>query len=116
MTKRFISVISPTVVVPVKGTLKDAGGAAVPFKFSLICRRMLASELKNRINSGDFDMKEIIKEVTTGWQGQRLINDQEAGEPAEFCAEAFDALLDISGMALVCFNAFTKESSAAEKN
>lgn len=116
MNKRYTAVISPTVIVNVKGNLKDSSGAPVPFKFSLTCKRLQASDIKNRITGGDFDMKEVMREVTTGWSGQRLINDEETKQPAEFCPEAFDALLDISGMALVCFNAFTKESSANEKN
>lgn len=116
MNKRFIPVISPTVLVTVKGSTKDGNGQSVPFKFTLTCSRIPASELKNRFTSGEFDMKEILKEVTTGWNGQRLITDQETGQPAEFCPDAFDALLDIGGMALLCFNAFTKESSANEKN
>lgn len=116
MNKRFIPVISDTVLVPVKGSTKDAKGQPVPFKFSLVCNRISASTLRSRV-SGDFDMKEILREVTTDWQGQRLITDQEnGGQPAEFCAEAFDALLDIAGMALVCFGAYTKETSANEKN
>lgn len=116
MNKRFIPVISATVLVTVKGSTKDAAGQPVPFKFTLTCNRLPASNLKDRINSGEFDMKEVMKEVTTDWKGQRLIIDQESNQPAEFCPEAFDALLDISGMALVCFNAFAKESSANEKN
>lgn len=116
MKKRFVPVISATVAVQVKGAIKDSNGSPVPFKFTLTCDRLPASDLKNRINSGDFDMKEILKEVTTGWQGQRLITDQETNQPADFCPEAFEALLDIGGMSLVCFNAYAKESSANEKN
>lgn len=116
MNKRFVPVISATVAVKVKGTIKDTNGAPVPFKFTLTCSRLPASDLKNRINSGDFDMREVLKEVTTDWQGQRLITDQETKQPAEFCPEAFEALLDIGGMAVVCFNAYANESSANEKN
>lgn len=116
MNKRYVPVISETVLVSVKGSTKDGKGQPVPFKFTLTCKRLLASDLKNRFNSGEFDMKEVMREVTTDWSGQRLITDQETSQPAEFCPEAFDALLDIPGMALVCFNAFTKETSANEKN
>lgn len=116
MTKRYSIVISSTVAVQVKGSLKDSNGSPVPFKFSLTCKRLPASELKNRVSSGDFDVKEIMKEVTTEWKGQRLINDEETKQPAEFCEEAFEALLDIGGMALLCFNAYAKETSANEKN
>ncbi|MFC5551757.1 hypothetical protein [Massilia aerilata] len=116
MSKRFTTVISPTVLVPVQGSIKDANGKPVPFKFSLTCSRLEAEDLKQRINGGGFDMKEVLKEVTSDWKGQRLVNDEETGQPAEFCPEAFDALLDIGGMALVCFNAFAKETSAHAKN
>ena len=116
MNKRYTTVISSTVAVQVKGSLKDSNGSPVPFKFTLTCKRLPASELKSRVTSGDFDVKEIMKEVTTGWQGQRLITDEDTKQPAEFCEEAFDALLDIGGMALLCFNAYAKETSANEKN
>ena len=116
MSKRFTTVISSTVAVLVKGAIKDANGSPVPFKFNLTCNRIPASDLKNRINSGDFDMKEVLKEITTGWKGQRLVIDEDTKEPAEFCGEAFDALLDIGGMALVCFNSYARETSANEKN
>ncbi|MDK6079659.1 hypothetical protein [Massilia varians] len=116
MNKRFTPVISATVLVTVKGSTKDAAGLPVPFKFSLTCTRLPASVLKERIQGGEFDVKDVMKEVTTDWKGQRLITDQETGQPAEFCPEAFEAMLDISGMALLCFNAYAKESSANEKN
>jgi hypothetical protein len=116
MNKRYTPVISSTVTVPVVGSIKDAGGKPVPFKFSLTCNRISASEMKNRITAGGVEMKDIMKEVTTAWSGQRLIVDEETGQPAEFSEESFDALLDIGGMAMVCLSAFNKESSAHEKN
>ncbi|WP_314436956.1 hypothetical protein [Massilia timonae] len=116
MSKRFTTVISPTVLVAVKGATKDGLGQPVPFKFTLTCSRLQADDLKQRISGGEFDMKDVLREVTSTWAGQRLVMDQETGQPADFCPEAFDALLNISGMALVCFNAFAKETSAEAKN
>lgn len=116
MSKRFSIVISPTVLVTVKGATKDSKGLPAPFKFTLTCSRLPADDIKQRISSGDFDMKDVLREVTTDWAGQRLVVDQDVGQPADFCAEAFDELLNISGMALVCFNAFAKETSAEAKN
>ncbi len=116
MSKRFTTVISPTVLVTVKGATKDGKGQPVPFKFTLTCSRLQADDLKQRISSGEFDMKDVLREVTTDWSGQRLVIDEETTQPADFCPEAFDALLNIPGMALVCFNAFAKETSAEAKN
>ena len=114
MSTKYKVVVSDTVIVPIKGSLSDDAGKPVPFRFTLTCKRMTADEFKDRM-SGEFNIKELMAEVATGWAGQRLVLEQD-GTPAEFCADAFDAMLNISGMALVCFNAYGKESGAQTKN
>jgi predicted SpoU family rRNA methylase len=114
MSKKYKLVVSDTVVVPVSGNLKDANGRAVSFKFSLTCRRIGADELKEKLES-QTTIKDILREVTTGWTGQRLVLEED-DTPAEFCDDAFDSLINIAGLAMVCFNCFVKENGAAEKN
>ncbi|MFZ3289259.1 MAG: hypothetical protein WA191_20765 [Telluria sp.] len=114
MSKKYKIVVSDTVAVQVKGALSDADGKPVSFKFTLACKRLGAEEYKARME-GESTTKDVMQEVTTGWSGQRLVLEED-GTPAEFCADALDALLDINGMANVCFVAYGKESGAHAKN
>ena len=114
MSKKYKVVVSNTVLVPVTGSISNEAGEPVKFKFSLTCKRLAADEMKTRME-GKGTLKDILQEVTTGWSGQRLVLE-ESGDPAEFCPEALEALLDISGMSLVCFNAYGAASAAKEKN
>jgi hypothetical protein len=114
MSSKYKVVISNTVIVPVSGHTKDGAGRQVPFRFSLICTRKGADELKDQLDNGALT-KDVLREVTTDWRDQRLVLEQD-DTPAVFNADAFDALLDIAGMATLCFNRYYKENGAAEKN
>jgi hypothetical protein len=114
MSTKYKVVVSDTVLVPVSGNTKDGAGRTVPFKFSLTCKRKGADDLKEALENGALT-KEVLREVTTDWTGQRLVLEQD-DTPALFSADAFEALLDIAGMATVCFNKYYKENGAAEKN
>ena len=115
-SKRYVTVVSPTVTVPVSGNIKDAEGKSVAFKFTLTCSRITATEMKDRVAKCGGDLREVLKSVVTGWKGQRLVLVEGSTEPAEFCEEALDALLDIGGMVVVCLAAYNKEYLATEKN
>lgn len=114
MSSKYKVVVSDTVIVQVSGSTKDGAGRAVPFKFSLVCKRKGADELKDALENGALT-KEVLREVTVDWRDQRLVLEQD-DSPAPFNADSFDALLDIAGMATVCFNKYYKENGAAEKN
>jgi hypothetical protein len=117
MAKKFKVSISDTVLVPVKGIIKDAEGKEQPFEFSLTCKRLAAAEMREDMKDGERPASEIMAKVTTGWKGQGLVLDPDNGDkPAEFSADALDALLDISGVSMLCFNAFLREVGAKEKN
>jgi hypothetical protein len=116
MSKKFVVVVSNMVQVVVEGKLADENGGSKPFKFTLTCKRMSANQFKEKIDSPDFRAQDVMAEVTTGWSGQRLVMEEDGVTPAEFCPEALDALLDISGMAMTCFQAFGKASGAQAKN
>lgn len=115
MSKKYKIVVSDIVVVQVKGALSDENGKPVPFKFNLNCKRVGAEELSGMLTVGDGLLKDFMQEMTTGWSGQRLVLEDD-NTPAEFSADAFAALLDIGGMAMLCFNAYLKEQGAKEKN
>lgn len=114
MNSKYKLVVSDTVIVTVAGNTKNGSGRPAPFKFSLVCDRRGADALKDQLEGGA-TTKDVLRDVTTGWRDQRLVLEQD-DSAAEFCAEAFDALLDIAGMANLCFNAYYKENAAAEKN
>lgn len=115
MSTKYKTIVSNTALITVKGSLADEDGVQVPFNFSLTCTRMGATELKQRLGGGEALMQEVLQEVTKGWQKQTLVLDQD-GKPAEFNGESFTSLLEIAGMAAVCFNAYMKGQAATEKN
>jgi hypothetical protein len=114
MAKKYKLAVSDTVQVTVKVTLADSKGKLVNHKFMLTCERRGAEEMKE-LMSGSFNAKEFMKEVTTGWEGQNLVLEDD-GIAAAFEKDAMDALLDISGMAMVCFVAYGKDAAAQAKN
>lgn len=113
-SKKYKVVVSDTVIVPIVGSTKDANGRTVSFKFSLVCKRKGADELKEAMAS-ETTTTEILRQVTTGWRDQRLVLEDD-DSPADFNEDSFDALLDIAGMANLCFIRYCKENGAAEKN
>jgi hypothetical protein len=115
MSTKYKTIVSNIALIPVKGSLSDADGKPVPFKFNLLCKRIGATELKDKLAGGETLMQEVLQDVTTGWEKQTLVLEQD-GTPAEFNAESYAAMLEIGGMAQVCFNAYMKGQSATEKN
>lgn len=112
--KKFKLAVSNIVTVLVKATIADEGGKPVTHKFKLTCERRGADEMKDQLD-GSFNVKTFMKEVTTGWEDQRLVLEED-GKPAEFEPDALDAMLDISGLAMVCFVAYGNAAAAQGKN
>lgn len=98
-------IISDTVEFPVKLSVNDAG---VRKDFSL---RLQAARLSQEAVSGTFSSEpdlstaDFLRRHVHGWKDQRLVVD-EAGAPAPFGTEAFDALLGLAGAAGVIFAAY----------
>lgn len=115
MTKTFKIVVGNTVAVPVAGSHTNEAGKAIPFKFTLICKRLDAEEMKEAFVGGETQVNEFVTDVATGWRDQRLVLEDD-DKPAEFCPDALEALLNITGMAMLCFNAYMKEAGAKAKN
>ena len=110
----FTLAIENTVEIPVKFTLKNKGAARL-FGFNLVAERLPQDEITARLEDKERKIKDFMADVISGWSGQRLVLDT-AGEPAEFSPEALEALLNVAGVAAVCFTAYLKECGAKEKN
>lgn len=110
----FTLAIEDTVEVPVKFTLKVKSVAKL-FSLTLIAIRLPQDEISSRLEDKEKKVKDFLIDLVTGWSGQRLVLDA-SGEPAEFSPEALDALLNVAGVASVCFGAYFKECGAKEKN
>lgn len=113
MSKKFRIAVSDTVLVPVAGAFRDADGVEQPFSFSLICNRESVEEQKKSLGK---PMADFVAERTIGWRDQKLVLDIDTGAPAEFCADALAALLNINGISPMAFQAYMVESGAIAKN
>lgn len=107
----FRLAISNTVTVPVEGHIPDAAGRKAPFSFRLICRRLPADELRNAIDANDATVPEFLGSVVTGWEGVQ----GDDGHDLTFTGEALRELLNIVGMAGVCFGAYLAACGARGK-
>jgi len=114
MAKKYKIAVSNTVPVVVKATIADEHGKLVNHKFTLTCERRDAEQMKDVV-AGSFNARDFMKEVTTGWEGQRLVLEED-GSPAAFEPDALEALLNIGGLAMVAFIAYGKDSAAQAKN
>lgn len=113
MSKKYLFAIGDVVRVPVKTSIADVDGKGKEYKFSLTCERLGAEALSTAFAS--MSPKDFLMKYTTGWADQKLVlNDDRT--PAEFCADALEALLDIQGLVMVVFNAYLKSAGATEKN
>jgi hypothetical protein len=110
----FTLAIENTVDFPVKFSIKSKNITKV-FAFNLTATRLEQEEIQTKLEDKEKKVKDFIADVVTGWSGQRLVLGTN-GEPAEFDAEALDALLNVAGVATVCFAAYLKECGAKEKN
>lgn len=98
----FRMVVSDMVSVPVSGRLPDANGRAVPFSFTVLARRLPASELRTALESSDRTVPEFLSSVMRGWSGVQA----DDGAELPYSQPALDALLDIVGMANLIFGAY----------
>ena len=108
-------VVSDTVQVPITVVLANATGKADIFKFSLICRRLSGDDLRKQIAREDHLVNDFLAELTTGWQGQKLVTEDD-GTPSEFSPEALQDLLSIAGVPALCLAEYLKEVVAKSKN
>jgi phage gp37-like protein len=106
--------ISNTVTPEVKVVVRD-GGSVKSFKFKLVCTRKSSDELTADLKREDLSVSAFLKDVTTGWEGQQLVLEDD-GSASPFSPEAFDDLMQIAGVPALCLQAYLKEVQAKEKN
>ena len=110
----FVLAVDDVVEVPVKLSLKNKGVHRT-FAFDLTCSRLAQDDINTRLEDKSGKVADFLKDVVTDWKGQKLVLTQD-GTPAEFSSEALDAMLNVAGVATVCFSAYFKECGAKEKN
>lgn len=109
---KFTLAIQDTVEVPVKFTLKE-GKVNKTFAFSLIATRQPQNVIEQWVKD-ESRVKEILTDNVTDWSGQTLILEDD--KPASFGKDAFDALLDVPGVAMRCYLSYLTECGAKAKN
>ncbi len=107
----FKLAISNTITVPIKGSIPDDKGGAVPFNFTLRCKRLKADELKDAVEQNDRTLAQFMADITEGWDG---VADAE-GNALPYSRAALDELFNIVGMVLLVFQAYMDACGAKGK-
>jgi hypothetical protein len=111
----FKLAIADKIGVKVKGTLTTETGADRPFEFVLVCNRKSNDEMKAVLSDKDKTAQDFFAAEATGWRGQGLVLTAD-DKPADFSSEALQQLLNISGMAALCWHSYVQQVGATAKN
>lgn len=88
-----------------------SGRAKKNFFFHLSAPRMSTDEWRAKFgpnaDNPNQAVGDFLREHITDWRGQRLVLDEQ-GKPADFSAEAFDAMLSVNGLEMLIFIAYQK--------
>ena len=110
---KFKLTIGDTIEFPVRFSLKD-GDRAVPFQLTLKAKRIDSERYEKAFADGSDELSaDVLREVVTGWRDQRLVMCDD-GTAAEFCPEAFDALLSVVGVPGMALRAYVSALVAAD--
>lgn len=115
MSKKYKIAVSDKVLVTVEGKTSNETGRTTPFKFQILCKRLPAPELAVELEDKDESVASMMTKLVLGWEDQRLVLEED-GTPAEFGAEALEALLEIAGMPMQCLNAYLRDVGVKAKN
>lgn len=107
--------ISDLIGVKVEGKNQDKDGSEKPFKFTLVCERKSAEQMKDVVSDKDETAFAFFEKNARDWQGQKLVLDEE-GQPAPFNLDSLRVLMSISGMAMLCWQAYLTQVQANAKN
>lgn len=116
MAKKYRVLVSNTVLVALLLNVKDDTGKEVPKRATLVCERIEATDLAKAMADGEKPAADFLRTVVKGWQEQNIVQDDEAGQLAAFSAEAFDAMLELPGVAVAALRGYVREVQAKEKN
>lgn len=106
----FKLIVSATVLIAVAGKIPNEAGVALPFDFTLKCDRLPADQIRNLVEKST--ITEVVRKVSRGWDA---VTDDD-GNAVPFSVEALDQLLNVPGMAKVCFDAYFEGCGAKAKN
>jgi hypothetical protein len=88
--------LSPTFRAEVSIDIPGEDGGIVTRKFTGVFARMSLSQLTALKDKSDMTDRDFAQSLLQGWDGMTLVTD-EAGQPAAYCPEALECLLDIPG-------------------
>jgi hypothetical protein len=107
--------IEDVIGVKIEGKNQGRDGTERPFKFILVCERYSADQMKSVVSDKEETAFAFFEKVARDWQNQKLVLDEE-GAPAPFNTDSLRMLLSISGMAMLCWQAYLVQVQAAAKN
>lgn len=108
--------IEDRVAVRIRGKVPGAEiGKHTNIDFVLDMERISQTKVTELAGNTD-SMQDVLVARTRGWSGQRLVIDEETGQPASYNEDAMRALLDFPGMAPFIWAHYLRELGLQEKN
>lgn len=105
--------ISDTVEFKVAFTANDKGTQR-PFSFNVSAARLTVTEYEQHRNADDNTVGQLLRTRLSGWSGQALVLDS-AGQPAAYCVEALDVMIEVPGAARALYLGYLDACSTKEK-
>lgn len=87
--------LSPTFRAEVAIDIPGEDGDIVTRKFTGVFTRMSSSQLTGLKDEADMTDREFAQSLLQGWGNDMTLVTDEAGQPAAYCPEALECLLDI---------------------
>lgn len=107
---KYKLIIDDVVEFDVKGVIN--GRQAKPFKFKLTAARISTEQYRAGV-AEDRSIRDVLVEHVRGWDGQQLVFTED-DQPADFTAEALEALLGIYGMEQYIWVAYLQALAVGE--
>lgn len=113
MNKKFKLTIGSMLTLRVKGFITD-GPKPVAVEFKATAKRVDSERYRATFGKDSEVLgADFLREVLTGWSDQKLVTDED-GQPADFCPEALDALLQIVGIEAYILRAYVDAISISD--
>ncbi len=113
MTKKFKLAIGDTLTLKVKGFVTD-GPKPVAVEFKATAKRVDSERYRDTFGKDSQVLgADFVREVLTGWEGQKLVMDED-GQPADFCPEALDTMLQLVGIESYIVRAYVEAISISD--
>ncbi|TXH90353.1 MAG: hypothetical protein E6Q78_05275 [Rhodoferax sp.] len=106
-------VLSDKVGIQVRGAINDEAGVAQAFDFRLVCKRLDAAQIQQKVNiNSQASLVEFLADVVEDWSGVRDGNDS----VLPYSEQNLQALCNIPGVSALAFKTYMAEVGAKEKN